>query len=165
MSHETDKLKVLFVCLGNICRSPLAEGVFRHLVEQAGLADRFEIDSAGTSSYHIGDAPDHRTSAVALARGVRLSGTARQLTAADLQRFDYVLVMDDDNLRAVRRLADAQPPRAQIRLLREFDGDAKGELDVPDPYYGGARGFENVHDIVERSCGVLLEQLRAQHGI
>jgi protein-tyrosine phosphatase len=163
--NKGDKLSVLFVCLGNICRSPLAEGVFRHLVIEAGLGNSFHIDSAGTSSYHIGDAPDQRTSAVALGRGIRLSGAARQLTPDDLLRFDHVLVMDEENHEAVQRLARGRATRAQVHLLREFDEDAAGDLAVPDPYYGGARGFENVHDIVERSCRSLLDHLRSEHGM
>ena len=165
VTMESDKLQVLFVCLGNICRSPLAEGVFRHLVRQDGLEGRFAIDSAGTSSYHEGDPPDSRASAVAQARGIQLSGQARQLTHSDLQRFDYVIVMDAENRQAVERLARQKAPRAEVHLLREFDSDAAGDLDVPDPYYGGPRGFENVHDIVERSCRGLLEQLRRSHSL
>jgi protein-tyrosine phosphatase len=162
---KVDKLNVLFVCLGNICRSPLAEGVFRHLVQEAGLGDSFNIDSAGTSSYHIGDGPDQRTSAVALSRGIRLSGAARQLTPDDLQRFDHVLVMDEENHEAVLRLARGRATRAQVQMLREYDEAAAGDLAVPDPYYGGERGFENVHDMVERSCRSLLDHLRSKHGI
>jgi protein-tyrosine phosphatase len=160
-----NKLKVLFVCLGNICRSPLAEGVFRHMVAAAGLADKFIIDSAGTSSYHIGDPPDSRTTAVALTRGVQLSGAARQVLTRDLMDFDYVLVMDEENLESVKRLAKGKTTRAQIKLLREFDAQATNVFNVPDPYYGGPRGFENVHDIVERSCAALLEQIRADHQL
>ena len=160
-----NKLKVLFVCLGNICRSPLAEGVFRHLVANAGLADHFTIDSAGTSSYHTGDPPDARTAAVALARGVRLSGAARQVLARDLEDFDYVLVMDEENLESVKRLAKGKSSQATIKLLREFDPHATSNLNVPDPYYGGPRGFENVHDIVERSCAALLAHIRAENHL
>lgn len=160
-----NKLKVLFVCLGNICRSPLAEGVFRHLVANAGLADQFTIDSAGTSSYHTGDPPDARTTAVALARGVKLSGAARQVLARDLDDFDYVLVMDEENLESVKRLAKGKTTRARIRLLREFDPQANRGFNVPDPYYGGPRGFENVHDIVERSCAALLAHIRAENQL
>jgi protein-tyrosine phosphatase len=160
-----NKLKVLFVCLGNICRSPLAEGVFRHMVAAAGLADKFIIDSAGTSSYHIGDPPDSRTTAVALTRGIQLSGAARQVLTRDLMDFDYVLVMDEENLESVKRLVKGKTTRAQIKLLREFDVQATNVFNVPDPYYGGPRGFENVHDIVERSCAALLEQIRADHQL
>lgn len=165
MPETSDKLSVLFVCLGNICRSPLAEGVFRHLVRDAGLENHFSIDSAGTSSYHTGDPPDQRTTSVAQARGIKLTGASRQLQSQDLHSFDYVIVMDEDNLAEVRRMARKQAPRAAVHLLREYDPEANGDLNVPDPYYGGARGFENVHDIVERACRALLAHVRAQHGL
>jgi protein-tyrosine phosphatase len=152
--------------MGNICRSPLAEGVFRHQVKQAGLSDRFEIDSAGTSSYHIGDPPDHRTTTVARARGIELTGRARQIKALDLRDFDYVLVMDEQNMARVQQLAKSSKPTAEVRMLRDFDDKAgDDERDVPDPYYGGAGGFEHVHDIVERSCGRLLAHIRQQHNL
>lgn len=158
-------VRVLFVCLGNICRSPLAEGIFRHHVEAAGLTGRFDIDSAGTSSYHAGDPPDPRTSAVARRRGIALAGQSRQLTVADLERFDYVVVMDEENLKAVKRLTREKAPKAKVHLLREFDPESNGDLDVPDPYYGGERGFEDVHDMVERASAAFLRHLRAGHEI
>lgn len=150
---------VLFVCLGNICRSPLAEGVFRALVRQAGVEHRFVIDSAGTADYHIGELPDPRTREVARSRGIELTSRARQVERADLDRFDYLLVMDSQNLRDVLRLARGTEVRAEIRRLREFDPENGGDLDVPDPYYGGRSGFELVHDIVERSCRALLDHI------
>ena len=165
MKQQTDKLGVLFVCLGNICRSPLAEGVFRHHVEEAGMNDRFDIDSAGTSSYHTGDSPDSRTTAVARARGIALRGASRQITTGDLARFDYVIVMDEENRAAVKRLAREKSPRAVVHMLREFDPEAHGDLDVPDPYYGGERGFESVHDMVDRATRTLLGHLRERHGL
>lgn len=165
MTSSDDKLKVLFVCTGNICRSPLAENVFRHLVTEAGLADRFDVDSAGTSSYHIGDPPDARTAAVARKRGLELTGKARQLIKPDFSRFDYILLMDEDNQRAAQRLIGREAGHAEVHLLREFDDDANGDLDVPDPYFGGDRGFEHVHDIVERSGRALLARIRAEHGL
>ena len=162
---DADKIKILFVCLGNICRSPLAEGIFSHLVHQAGLARYFEIDSAGTAGYHEGDLPDPRTTAVARARGIVLTSKARQILRTDLQRFDYIIVMDAENRRNVERLARTAAPRSAIHMLRDFDPEANGDLDVPDPYYGGARGFDHVHDIVERSCRELLAHLRSTHGM
>lgn len=161
-------LRVLFVCLGNICRSPLAEAIFRQKVSERGLDDRFEIDSAGTGGWHIGAPPDARSSAVALERGVKVQGAARQLTGADLDEFDWVIAMDAQNLRDTLAL---QPGAgggagalggARVRRLREWDS-AAGDGDVPDPYYGGPSGFDDVHDIVERSCEALLEDLVARH--
>jgi protein-tyrosine phosphatase len=155
--------RVLFVCLGNICRSPLAEGIFRHLVVREKVEDQFEIDSAGTSGYHDGDPPDARSAATALARGITLSGQSRRILRDDLQSFDYVIAMDGDNLREIRRLANGSDASARIHLLREWDPEDKG-AGVPDPYYGGARGFEEVHDIVERSCENLLIHLLAERA-
>ena len=156
---QSDLVGVLFVCLGNICRSPLAEGVFRHLVDARGLGSRFKIDSAGTSGYHDGDAPDPRTSAVARKRGIELGGRSRKLTRSDLDAFDYVMVMDAENRAAVAELAAGSAPHAQVRQLREFDPEANGNLDVPDPYYGGTRAFEDVQDMVERACNALLDHI------
>jgi protein-tyrosine phosphatase len=150
---------VLFVCLGNICRSPLAEGVFRHLVQEEGLEDRFEIDSAGTGSWHVGERPDPRSTAVARAHGVELPGHARQVRPEDLERFDVVVAMDRENLRDLERLSD-DGARARLHLLREFDPEGGGD-DVPDPYFGGPDGFETVYAMVHRSCERLLEELRS----
>jgi protein-tyrosine phosphatase len=155
-----DRIGVLFVCLGNICRSPLAMGVFRQVVREAGLENRFEIDSAGTSSYHTGSPPDSRTVGVARARGLDLKHAARQMLREDLDRFDYVVVMDASNRGKVERLAQKGAGRAEVRMLRDFDAEAGGDLDVPDPYFGGADGFEEVHDMVERSCRGLFEHIR-----
>jgi protein-tyrosine phosphatase len=158
---EAEPIRVLFVCLGNICRSPLAEAVFAAQVRSAGLAHMFEIDSAGTSSYHEGELADPRTRAVARAHGIDLTSRSRPVTEADVHRFDYLIVMDSDNLEAVRRLADRVRPDAQVFRLREFDGEARGEPDVPDPYYGGRRGFDLVQTVIERSCAGLLAHIRA----
>ncbi len=151
-------VRVLFVCLGNICRSPLAEGIFRHLVRERDLEHLFEIDSAGTSGYHDGDPPDSRSVATARARGVVVEGRSRKIVAEDLHEYDWVIVMDDENLRNVRDLAARAKGRARIHLLREWDLHEPGG-GVPDPYYGGPRGFDDVHDIVERSCVRLLDAL------
>ena len=159
------KIRVLFVCLGNICRSPLAEGVFRKVVEEAGLAERFEIDSAGTSDYHRGEPPDPRTVEVAARRGLKLEHAARQVTMSDLESFDYVIAMDASNLGKIERLARQQRGRAEVHLLRAFDPEAGDDLEVPDPYFGGADGFENVHEMVERASEGLLEHIRAQHAV
>jgi protein-tyrosine phosphatase len=162
---DPKEISVLFVCLGNICRSPLAEAVFRSVVDEAGLADRIRIDSAGTSGYHAGDPPDRRTAEVALRRGVRVEGASRQIERSDFDSFEHIVVMDRENLRNVRRLAGGGSSDAEVRLLRDFDPMADGDLEVPDPYYGGPDGFENVHDLVERSARGLLEHLREAHGL
>jgi protein-tyrosine phosphatase len=157
-------VRILFVCLGNICRSPLAEGVFRHLVREAGLEDRFEIDSAGTGSWHVGEPPDPRTGKTAASHGVKLDGRARQLTAGDLERYDLVLAMDRDNLHDILYLDPKGSGSEHVRLFREFDPDP-GDLQVPDPYYGGPEGFEAVYRIVERTSQALLASLVAHYGL
>ena len=159
-NSDSSRTSVLFVCLGNICRSPLAEGVFLHLVEEAGLSQRFEIDSAGTGAWHVGERPDARAEMVANQHGVSLDSRARQVTDDDLSRFDYVIAMDRENLRNLERMADASGSASEIRLLREFDPESVGD-EVPDPYYGGASGFENVYEMVHRSCQTLLSRLHA----
>ena len=159
------KVRVLFVCLGNICRSPLAEAVFKHVVEQAGLSDRFDIDSAGTSNYHIGESPDPRTSSTAARRGVKIEHAARQLGVQDLDSFDYVIAMDASNLGRIQRLARSQQVGAEIHLLRRFDSEAGDDLEVPDPYFGGADGFENVQDMIERASEGLLAHIRERFAL
>jgi protein-tyrosine phosphatase len=158
-------IAVLFVCLGNICRSPLAEAVFRRAVEDAGLDDRFRIDSAGTSGYHVGEPPDARTAETASRRGVDVRGRSRQLGAEDVAAFDYLIAMDEDNREAIERLVGRADGAPEVRLFREFDPEADGDLQVPDPYFGGPRGFENVHDLVERSARGLLEYLAGRHEL
>lgn len=149
--------RLLFVCLGNICRSPLAEGVMRHLVAEHGLADRIEVDSAGTGAWHVGESPDHRSVEVAARNGVSLEGqSARRVRPADFRDFTRVVAMDASNLRDLQALAPAGA-KAEIFRLRDFDPEGTG--DVPDPYYGGADGFDNVYEMVERSCRRLLDDL------
>ena len=157
-------MRVLFVCLGNICRSPTAEGVMRHLLREAGLEDRIEIDSAGTGGWHVGAAPDARSAAAARARGITLEGAARSVTAADFDDWDLLVAMDRENERDLLHRAPDDEAKAKVRLLRSFDAEsvARGQLEVPDPYYGGDRGFEDVLDIVEAGCRGLLQELRAQ---
>jgi protein-tyrosine phosphatase len=160
MTSDT-RTGVLFVCLGNICRSPLAESVFRHLARERGVDALFHIDSAGTAGYHVGHPPDARSAATASRRGISVDGAGRQISDEDLHRFDYVLVMDRANLAEVRRVQARSGGDAEVRLLREWDPDSPGS-DVPDPYYGGASGFEDVHDIVDRACRALLDDLLDQ---
>jgi protein-tyrosine phosphatase len=153
--------RILFVCLGNICRSPTAEGVMRALVREAGLHERIELDSAGTGSWHIDEPPDARATAAARERGVELEGRARQVERADFAGFDLIVAMDRSNLADLRRIAPDDAARAKLRLLRDFDPSADGEADVPDPYHGGSRGFDDVFDLVRDSCAALLAELRA----
>ena len=163
---STDKIRVLFVCMGNICRSPTAEGVFRKLVEEAGLSSRVEVDSAGTHAYHVGDPPDARSQAAAAARGYDLSGLrGRQLSEYDAEQFDYVLVMDRDNYnRTVGLFGSAEPSdgqRARVRLFMDFAA-GRAEVEVPDPYAGGSEGFELVLDMIEEAAGGLLAEISAR---
>jgi protein-tyrosine phosphatase len=155
--------RVLFVCLGNICRSPTAEGVMARLVADAGLEHAIELDSAGTGAWHVGSPPDARATAAAAARGIALRGVARQVRAEDFERFDLLLAMDAENHRDLRALAPYGEAREKLRMLREFDPAAPDavSLDVPDPYYGGEDGFDHVLDLVEAACAGLLAELRA----
>jgi protein-tyrosine phosphatase len=157
------RVRLLFVCLGNICRSPTAEGVMRHLVSEAGLEESIELDSAGTGSWHVGSPPDARAADAARERGVTLAGSARQVRGGDFEEFDLLLAMDGANLRDLRALARSEEQRAKVRLLREFDpaSAAAGELDVPDPYYGAGDGFAEVFEMVRTACAGLLEEIRA----
>ncbi len=158
------RVRLLFVCLGNICRSPTAEGVMRALVREAGLQERVQVASAGTGSWHVGSPPDERASAAARARGLSLRGTARQVRGADFLQFDLLLAMDRSNRRELRRMAPGEREREKVRLLREFDPASAraADLDVPDPYYGAAGGFEEVLDLVQAACEGLLAQLRGR---
>lgn len=153
--------RLLFVCMGNICRSPTAEGVMRHLVAARGLEGEIEIDSAGTGGWHVGSPPDDRSARVAAGRGIVLEGAARQVRASDFEDFDLLLCADGSNARDLRRLAPDAEAAAKVRLLREFDpvSASTGDLDVPDPYYGGPDGFDHVLDLVEAACAGLLDEL------
>ena len=152
-------MRLLFVCLGNICRSPTAEGAMRHLLVAEGLADAVEIESAGTGDWHVGHSPDHRSAGAAAGRGIELAGEARQVVAADFEAFDLILAMDRSNHDDLLALAPDDDARERVRLLREYDPEAVAadELEVPDPYYGGADGFDRVLDVVTRACEGLLE--------
>ena len=156
------KTRILFVCMGNICRSPTAEGVFRHFVEEGGSGDRFEIDSAGTHAYHINEPPDRRASAAAKRRGYTLTEIrARRVVDMDFERFDYIIAMDRDNVQRLVEQADVEH-HDKIRLFLEFANAQEDE--VPDPYYGGAAGFERVLDLVEDASRGLLEMLQKRRG-
>jgi protein-tyrosine phosphatase len=161
----TATVRICFVCLGNICRSPTAEAVMRHLVKQAGLDGAVQIESAGTGDWHVGNPRDRRARETGQARGVPLSGRAQQFTAADFQRFDYVLAMDEANLADLRQMAPGPGERGKVTLLRSYEPGAPPDAEVPDPYYGGAQGFEQVFDICEAACAGLLERLRREHGL
>ena len=159
-----ETIKVLFVCMGNICRSPTAQGVFEKLVSEHELADRIVIDSAGTHAYHIGETPDARATQAALRRGIDLSTQrARRVVAADFDEFDYVLAMDSSNYADLSELSIGEQG-GKLRLFLEFAA-VPGMIDVPDPYYGGATGFERVLDLIEEGSIGLLEALRRQHGL
>jgi protein-tyrosine phosphatase len=155
-------MRLLFVCLGNICRSPTAEGVMRSLVRDAGLEDTIELDSAGTGAWHVGSPPDARAVAAASARGIVLESLARQVEESDFDDFDLILAMDRSNLRELGQMAPGGQGRTRVRLLREFDpASMVGEdLEVPDPYYGARGGFDEVLDLVQAACSGLLEQIR-----
>lgn len=156
-------IRVLFVCMGNICRSPAAEIIFRHRVRETGLESRVAIDSAGTIGYHRGAPPDRRMSAALKARGYSISGSARQIRADDLRDFDLILVADRENLKDVRALDPAGRNREKIRLLTDYCRVHDAEQ-VPDPYHGGALGFETVADLVEDAAAGLLEAVRKEIG-
>lgn len=148
-------LRILFVCMGNICRSPAGEGVLTKMVAAAGLADQIKIDSAGTIGMHQGNRADSRMRAAAITRGYDLTSRARQVIASDLDSFDLILTMDEDNHRGVLALATTATQRNRVRLFCSFC-DNHSEREVPDPYYGGAQGFEHVLDLLEDGCrGVL----------
>lgn len=153
-------VKVLFVCLGNICRSPTAEGVFRKLVEEQDLSRGISIDSAGTHAYHIGQPPDLRAQQAAARRGIDLSALrGRVATARDIEEFDYVLAMDRQNY---QNLAELSEDQTKIQLFLEYS-EHFDEQEVPDPYYGGATGFERVLDMIEDASRGLLADIRRRH--
>jgi protein-tyrosine phosphatase len=158
-------VRILFVCMGNICRSPTAEGVMRALVREARLEDHVEIDSAGTGGWHAGEPPDARATEAAHRRGVTLAGAARQVVRADFERFDLLVAMDRENLRGLLAVAPDEEAAEKVRLLREYDPATSGDLDVADPYYGGERGFETVLDQVQAGCRGLLGELRAAERV
>lgn len=153
------KVSVLFVCLGNICRSPTAHGIFRHLVKNAGLEEVIEVDSAGTAAFHVGKSPDTRSTLLAKERGIEMSDLrARQVDLGDFYQYDYVLAMDEANLFNLKEMALPEH-YDQIKLFLEFSRDYD-EKEVPDPYYGGAQGFDHVFDLVDSASRGLLEHIK-----
>lgn len=158
-------LRLCFVCLGNICRSPIGEGVMRQLLNDAGLGDAVEVDSAGTAGYHTGELPDARARAAGRRFGVEVGGRARQFKPVDFERFDYVLAMDRANLDDLAELAPSPDARQKLHLLRSFDAASLPGASVPDPYYGDDEDFDDVVRICQAACAPLLEKLRRQHHL
>jgi len=158
MSSSEQKVSVVFVCMGNICRSPTAEGVFRHVVKQRNMQDVISIDSAGTHAYHIGESPDSRSQATAKSRGVDLSAQrARKVEENDFERFDYVIAMDRSNYENLKQLATPEQ-QEKLHLFMDFTNDWDN-AEVPDPYYGGGDGFTNVFDMVQSASEGLLDHI------
>lgn len=155
-------VRVLFVCLGNICRSPMAEGVFQHLVEEAGLSDQIMVDSAGTGRWHLGEQAHRGTRQILAKNGIDYRGRARLLDKADLTHFDYVLAMDYENLSTLRSMVDPDEPPGTIGLFLDYAPEA-GVREVPDPYYSGR--FDVVYDLVSQAAAGLLEQIRGDHAL
>lgn len=155
-------IKIIFVCLGNICRSPLAEAIFNHKVKEKGLQSSIEADSAGTASYHVGEDPDERSIRVSIKHGIPISHKGRQLHHRDGENFDYILAMDASNYRNIIHALSEKPDG--LFLMRDFDPSGKGE-DVPDPYYGGVDGFEEVFQILDRSLDQFLNFVIQKHEL
>jgi protein-tyrosine phosphatase len=153
------KIKVLFVCLGNICRSPLAEAIFKHKLKERGLTAKVDADSCGTSNYHIGDNPDPRTIANAKKNGVSIDHCGRQLSVDDLDAFDYILAMDSSNFRNIHLILKDEKHKPKIQMMRDYDPQGKG--DVPDPYYGGEKNFQEVFEILDRTMDGFLDKLES----
>ncbi|MDX2272466.1 MAG: low molecular weight protein-tyrosine-phosphatase [Cyanobacteriota bacterium] len=154
----TTPYRVLFVCLGNICRSPAAENIMNHLIQQADLQDQIVCDSAGTSAYHIGNPPDRRMTQAGKQRGLAMTGSARQFSRTDFEEFDLILAMDRDNYEAITYLDHGQHYAKKVKMMCEFCQHAH-DREVPDPYYGGIDGFNYVLDLLMDACGGLLQHI------
>ena len=159
---SSQPIEICFVCLGNICRSPLAEGVFQALVNQEGLEERIFIQSAGTGGWHVGSPPDPRMQETAKQKGIFMASVAQQFQAGDFKRFDWVIAMDRSNFESLEFMCSPETAKKKLRLFRSFDPQANGEEDVPDPYYGRGDGFETVYQIINRTCPKILEFLKTQ---
>lgn len=154
--------EICFVCLGNICRSPLAEGVFQALINEQGLENQIITHSAGTGHWHVGAPPDARMQATAREKGIPLNSRAQQIQPGDIRRYDLILAMDLSNLEAMEYMCAPEVAQKKIRLFRAFDPEADGDWDVPDPYYGRDDGFEHVFQIVHRTCPPILDYIKSQ---
>ena len=155
-------VKISFVCLGNICRSPLAQGVFQDLVNREKINQKIFVSSAGTGNWHIGNLPDERMRQTAQSKGIQLESRAQQFQSKDFNRFNLVLAMDHSNLVRLSEIAPSTLPPDKLMLFRSFDPESNEDQDVPDPYYGGAKGFEEVYSIVKRTCPPLLDYIKAR---
>lgn len=164
MTESPRKLRLLFVCMGNICRSPAAEGIMRKMVAEAGLEDQIECDSAGTIGYHRGSPPDHRMTTTAAEYGYQLGGSSRPIEPEDLGAFDLILTMDADNLAAVRHLDRNRRFTDKVVSICRYCTQSD-DREVPDPYYGGNEGFHRVIRLLEDACAGLLATLRKQHSL
>lgn len=157
-------IKVLFVCLGNICRSPLAEAIFKKMLQEQGLEDKISCDSAGTSDYHIGELPDERTIANATKNGLTLNHRGRQINKSDFSRFDYILAMDKGNYRNIALAKEGlSNSKAKIFMMRQFE-NSNEPAEVPDPYYGGAEGFQKVYEVLQNANRHFVEYLKKEHS-
>ncbi len=167
-SRKTMPLKILYVCLGNICRSPIAEGTMQKLIDEKGLFSKITVDSAGTADYHIGDLPDRRTRANAEENGIKLNHKCRQISIQDFSDFDYIVPMDANNLADIQRLSlmafGQHQSNENLFLLRKFDTTSQSSDSVPDPYYGTKADFENVFQIVKRCNEAFLDWLIEKHN-
>lgn len=162
---ELKKYKILFVCLGNICRSPAAQGVMESILAERGMSDWVEVDSAGISSYHSGDLPDQRMRVHARRRGYELTHRSRQVKPYDFEQFDVVIGMDDSNISKLRQLARTPEEEQKVRRIAEFFRQYKTWDHIPDPYYTGAEGFETVLDLLQDACHTIADKLEREHSV
>ncbi|MGD1841485.1 MAG: low molecular weight protein-tyrosine-phosphatase [Thermonemataceae bacterium] len=157
-------IRVLFVCLGNICRSPMAEGILRHMLEEQDLQDKVYVDSAGTSTYHLGELADYRTRKVLTNKGITLTHEARQIQAEDFETFDYILAADKSNIENILKVRPSTQEAKEVILIRQFDPSNTGE-EVPDPYHGNMGHFEEVYSMLEDTLEAFLSYLKEKHKL